>query len=121
MESFLFLRDSRCSPYSLCVAISEKYKEAAPTTLALLEQCCNEVASKLARMDSKTQATSDVAHLRKFAMLYIASINNHVGALIDDAVDPFPEQWGKTTIAPSLEDMGIYKAVIALIITPFLN
>ena len=58
--------------------LQKKYKEAAPATLALLEQRCSEVTAELARMDSKIQATSDVAHLRKFAMLYTASISNHV-------------------------------------------
>ena len=58
--------------------LQKKYKEAAPATLALLEQRCGEVTFELARMDSKIQATSDIAHLRKFAMLYAASISNHV-------------------------------------------
>ena len=58
--------------------LQKKYKEAAPATLALLEQRCSEVTSELARMDSKIQATSDIAHLRKSAMLYAASISNHV-------------------------------------------
>ncbi|KAA8523913.1 hypothetical protein F0562_010336 [Nyssa sinensis] len=78
--------------------ISQKrYKEAAPATLALLEQRCSEVTAELARMDSKILATSDVAHLRRSAMLHAASICSHVGALIDGAADPAPEQWGKTT------------------------
>ncbi|KAK7244279.1 hypothetical protein RIF29_39099 [Crotalaria pallida] len=77
--------------------LQKKYKEAAPATLALLEQRCSEVTAELAKLDSKIQATSDVAHLRKFAMLYTASISNHVGAFIDGAANPSPEQWGKTT------------------------
>ncbi|XP_034677904.1 dynamin-related protein 5A [Vitis riparia] len=77
--------------------LQKRYKEAAPATLALLEQRCCEVTTELARMDSKIQATSDVAHLRRCAMLHTASISNHVGVLIDGAADPAPEQWGKTT------------------------
>ncbi|XP_010545840.1 PREDICTED: dynamin-related protein 5A [Tarenaya hassleriana] len=77
--------------------LQKRYKEAAPATLALLEQRCSEVTKEMMRMDLKIQATSDVAHLRKAAMLYTASISNHVGALIDGAADPAPEQWGKTT------------------------
>ncbi|THF96841.1 dynamin-related protein 5A-like [Camellia sinensis] len=77
--------------------LQKRYKEAAPVTLALLEQRCSEVTSELARMDSKLEATSDVAHLRRSAMLHAASICNHVGALIDGAADPAPEQLGKTT------------------------
>lgn len=58
--------------------LQKRYKEAAPATLALLEQRCVEVSSELCRMDSKIQATSDIAHLRRSAMLYTASISNHV-------------------------------------------
>ncbi|XP_057531218.1 dynamin-related protein 5A [Amaranthus tricolor] len=77
--------------------LQKRYKEAAPATLALLEQRCCEVTSELARLESKIQATSDVAHLRRSAMLHTASISSHVGSLIDGAADPPPEQWGKTT------------------------
>lgn len=58
--------------------LQKRYKEAAPATLALLEQRCSEVTDDMLRMDTKIQATSDVAHLRKAAMLYTASISNHV-------------------------------------------
>uniref|UniRef100_M4F941 GED domain-containing protein n=1 Tax=Brassica campestris TaxID=3711 RepID=M4F941_BRACM len=64
--------------------LQKRYKDAAPATLALLEQRCSEVTDDMLRMDMKIQATSDVAHLRK-------------GALIDGAANPAPEQWGKTT------------------------
>ncbi|CAK9182999.1 unnamed protein product [Ilex paraguariensis] len=79
------------------VELQKRYKEAAPATLALLEQRCSEVTADLARMDSKIQATSDAAHLRRSAMLHTSSICSHVGALVDGAADPAPEQWGKTT------------------------
>lgn len=58
--------------------LQKRYKEAAPATLALLEQRCCEVNYELMRLDSKIQATSDVTYLRKSAMLYAASISNHV-------------------------------------------
>lgn len=58
--------------------LQKRYKEAAPATLALLEQRCNEVTTEMSRMDSKIQATSDVAQLRRFAMMYAASISTHV-------------------------------------------
>ncbi|RDX78985.1 Dynamin-related protein 5A, partial [Mucuna pruriens] len=94
--------------------LQKKYKEATPATLALLEQRCSEVTSELARMDSKIQATSDVSHLRKYAMLNAASISNHVGALIDGAADPSPEQWGKTTVEErSQSGIGVWPGVIA--------
>ncbi|MQM06872.1 hypothetical protein Taro_039703 [Colocasia esculenta] len=77
--------------------LQKRYKEAAPATLALLEQRCGEVNTELARIESKLQDISDVAYLRRSAMLHVASICSHVGALIDGAADPAPEQWGKTT------------------------
>ncbi|XVF18824.1 hypothetical protein REPUB_Repub11eG0056300 [Reevesia pubescens] len=77
--------------------LQKRYKESAPAMLALLEQRCSEVNIKLARMDSKIQATSDVSHLRRSAMMHAASISKQVRVLIDGAADPAPEQWGKTT------------------------
>nr|KYP50066.1 Dynamin-like protein C [Cajanus cajan] len=99
--------------------LQKKYKEAAPATLALLEQRCSEVTSELARMDSKIQATSDVSHLRKYAMLHAASISNHVGALIDGAADPSPEQWGKSTVEErSQSGIGVWPGVITEVNPP---
>ncbi|KAI3457452.1 hypothetical protein Pfo_014115 [Paulownia fortunei] len=83
--------------------LQKKYKEAAPATLALLEQRCSEVTADLTRMESKIQATSNVAHLRRSAMLHAASLCNHLEALLDGAADPAPEQWGKTTEEEKLE------------------
>ncbi|KAL5989846.1 Dynamin-related protein 5A [Asimina triloba] len=77
--------------------LQRRYKEAAPATLALLEERCGEIDNELADVESKLQATSDVTYLRRSAMLHAASICSHVGALIDGAADPAPEQWGKTT------------------------
>ncbi|CAH8318092.1 unnamed protein product [Eruca vesicaria subsp. sativa] len=77
--------------------LQKRYTDAAPATLALLQQRCSEVSDDVRIIDMKIQATSDVAHLRKAAMLYMASLCNHVGALIDGAANPAPEQWGKTT------------------------
>lgn len=58
--------------------LQKRYKEAAPATLALLEQRCSEVSLELSRMESKLHATSDVSHLRKSAMLHAASICHHL-------------------------------------------
>lgn len=58
--------------------LQKRYKEAAPTTLALLQQRCSEVTTELNSMDSKIQATSDVAHLRRSSMLFASSICNHL-------------------------------------------
>ncbi|KAF8696410.1 hypothetical protein HU200_037324 [Digitaria exilis] len=77
--------------------LQRRYKEAAPATLALLDQRCSEVSIELARLDSKLQATSDVSQLRRSAMQHAASICTHLRALLDGAADPAPEIWGKTT------------------------
>uniref|UniRef100_A0A2N9F5P2 Dynamin-type G domain-containing protein n=1 Tax=Fagus sylvatica TaxID=28930 RepID=A0A2N9F5P2_FAGSY len=99
--------------------LHKRYKDAAPATLALLEQRCCEVTAELANMESKIQATSDIAHLRRSAMLYAASISNHVGALIDGAADPAPEQWGKTTMEEqSQSGLGGWPGVTADIKPP---
>ncbi|KAG6685559.1 hypothetical protein I3842_12G117400 [Carya illinoinensis] len=99
--------------------LQKRYKEAAPATLALLEQRCSEVTAELDKMDCKIQATSDISHLRRSAMLYVASISNHVGALIDGAADPAPEQWGKTTMEEQSESgLGSWPSVTADIKPP---
>ncbi|EPS69393.1 hypothetical protein M569_05370, partial [Genlisea aurea] len=77
--------------------LQKKYKEAVPATLALLEQRCNEVTAELNRLDCRIQSSTDVAHLRRSAMLHAASVCGHVEALLDGAAYPAPEQWGKTT------------------------
>ncbi|KAJ3671000.1 hypothetical protein LUZ60_008426 [Juncus effusus] len=99
--------------------LQKRYKEAAPATLALLEQRCSEVSLEISRMDSKLQATSDVAHLRRAAMLHASSICSHLGALIDGAADPSPEQWGKTTEEEQLHSgIGAWPGVTSSIKPP---
>ncbi|KAK1416779.1 hypothetical protein QVD17_25895 [Tagetes erecta] len=99
--------------------LHRRYKEATPAILALLEQRCSEVTAQLNILDSKLQATCDVAHLRRTSMLFASSICNHVGALIDGAADPDPEQWGKTTEEEKSESgMGSWPGVISDIKPP---
>ncbi|XP_019153811.1 PREDICTED: dynamin-related protein 5A [Ipomoea nil] len=99
--------------------LQRRYKEATPATLALLEQRCSEVTADLARMDSKIQATSDVAHLRRSSLLHAAALCNHVGALIEGAADPAPEQWGRTTEEERSESgIGSWPGVSAVIRPP---
>nr|XP_043630910.1 dynamin-related protein 5A-like [Erigeron canadensis] len=99
--------------------LQKRYKEAAPATLALLEQRCSEVTSELNSMDSKIQATSDVAHLRRSSMLFASAICNHLGALIDGAADPDPEQWGRTTEQERSDSgLGSWPGVVADIKPP---
>ncbi|GAB2230784.1 hypothetical protein Droror1_Dr00015076 [Drosera rotundifolia] len=99
--------------------LQKRYKEAAPATLALLEQRCSEISAELAKMDFKIQATSDISHLRKSAMLHVHSISNYVGELIGGAADPAPEQWGKTSEEERLESgIGSWPGVTADIRPP---
>ncbi|KAI7746674.1 hypothetical protein M8C21_018286, partial [Ambrosia artemisiifolia] len=99
--------------------LHRRYKEATPSILALLEQRCSEVTDQLNILESKIQAISDVAHLRKSAMLFASSICNHMGALIDGTADPDPEQWGKTTDEEKSESgMGSWPGVISDIKPP---
>ncbi|GLJ31047.1 hypothetical protein SUGI_0621300 [Cryptomeria japonica] len=77
--------------------LQRRYREAAPATLALLEQRCSEVAAEVDRINAKLQSVSDVASLRRSAMIHAAAIARHVGELIDGAADPDPEEWGRTT------------------------
>lgn len=58
--------------------LQKRYKEAAPATLALLEQRCGDLNIELAHMEFKLQATSDVSLLRRSAMMHTASICSHV-------------------------------------------
>ncbi|KAF5204691.1 Dynamin-related protein 5a [Thalictrum thalictroides] len=70
------------------------------------------------RMDSKIRATS-VAHLRRSAMVHAASISGHIGALVDGAADPDPEQWRKRTNEEKSEsDVGSWPGVITDIKPP---
>ncbi|RZC50908.1 hypothetical protein C5167_019342 [Papaver somniferum] len=99
--------------------LQKRYRESAPATLALLEQRCDEVTTDLARIESKIRATSNVAYLRRSAMMHAASISTHVGALIDGAADPSPEQWGKTTAEEQSESgIGSWPGVSAEVKPP---
>lgn len=75
--------------------LQKRYKEAAPATLALLEQRCGEVTAELAKMDAKILATSDVAHLRRSAMLHAASMSNHV---VSDRSDHLANFYGSVLL-----------------------
>ncbi|XP_026408753.1 dynamin-related protein 5A-like isoform X2 [Papaver somniferum] len=99
--------------------LQKRYRDSVPATLTLLEQRCDEVTTYLARAESKIRATSDVAYLRRSAMMHAASISTHVGALIDGAADPCAQQWGKTTKEEQLESgIGSWPGVSAEIKPP---
>ncbi|PUZ46000.1 hypothetical protein GQ55_7G011900 [Panicum hallii var. hallii] len=77
--------------------LQKRYKEAVPATLALLEERCIGVSADLSRLESKLQATTDVAQLRISAMFHAASICTHLHHLLEGAADLDLELWGLTT------------------------
>ncbi|KAJ7561344.1 hypothetical protein O6H91_03G024700 [Diphasiastrum complanatum] len=79
------------------IELQRRYREAAPSTLALLERRCEEVASELASADAKLVAAADVVSLRRAAMSHAAAISKHVGALLHGAAEPDPADWGLTS------------------------
>ncbi|MCO5613342.1 hypothetical protein L7F22_067618 [Adiantum nelumboides] len=76
--------------------LQRRYRDAAPATLAVLEERCSQVAKELSKLNDKIVATSDIASLRCAAMVHASSIARHVGVLIDGAAEPDPSEWGKT-------------------------
>ena len=55
-----------------------RYRDGAPATLALLEERCSQVNKELSKINEKISATSDIASLRRAAMIHAASIGRHV-------------------------------------------
>ena len=49
--------------------LARKYKEAAPATLAILQQRCDDVTASLTSVGARLSAVSDVASLRKAGQL----------------------------------------------------
>ncbi|MCO5548056.1 hypothetical protein L7F22_001512 [Adiantum nelumboides] len=76
--------------------LQRRYRDAAPATLAVLEERCSQVAKELSKINDKIVATSDIASLRCAAMVHASSIARRVGVLIDGAAEPDPSEWGKT-------------------------
>ncbi|KAJ1256516.1 hypothetical protein BS78_K008700 [Paspalum vaginatum] len=77
--------------------LHNRYKAAAPATLALLQQRCGEIGVDLTRLDMKLTAMSDVSRLKRLAVFHVGSICNHMLALLDGTNDPDPGQFGITT------------------------
>ncbi|KAL3682881.1 hypothetical protein R1sor_000903 [Riccia sorocarpa] len=77
--------------------LQRRYKQSAPATLALLEQRCEEVAAKLASIDSRLAISADVASLRRATMMHAAALASQVIALLDGVAEPDPSEWGRTT------------------------
>ncbi|KAL0037146.1 hypothetical protein WJX79_002609 [Trebouxia sp. C0005] len=77
--------------------LARRYRDAAPATLALLQERCEGVAAELVAAESRLQAAEDVTSLRRAAMQHVFAMANHVTALLNGATDPDPSQHGMTT------------------------
>ncbi|KAI8477346.1 MAG: P-loop containing nucleoside triphosphate hydrolase protein [Monoraphidium minutum] len=77
--------------------LARRYREAAPATLALLQERCQGVAKELLALEARIQACSDVAALRRASMAYAASMSSHVQVILEGSSDPDPSQHGMTS------------------------
>lgn len=77
--------------------LARRYRDAAPATLALLQERCEGAAAELVAAESRLQAAEDVASLRRAAMQHVFAIANQVTTLLNGATDPDPSQHGMTT------------------------
>lgn len=64
--------------------MESRYRDAAPATLAVLEERCSQVAKELSKINDKIVATSDIASLRRAAMVHASSIARHVVRFMPD-------------------------------------
>ncbi|MCO5605440.1 hypothetical protein L7F22_059624 [Adiantum nelumboides] len=58
--------------------LQRRYKDAAAATLAVLEERCSQVAKELSKLNDNIVAASDIASLRRAAMVHASSIARHV-------------------------------------------
>ncbi|MEW5303991.1 MAG: hypothetical protein WDW38_003211 [Sanguina aurantia] len=77
--------------------LSRRYREAAPATLAVLQERCDAVSSELAAADVRLRATADVASLRRAAMLHAHNMGRQVDMLLGGSSEPDPAVHGMTT------------------------
>lgn len=77
--------------------LARRYREAAPATLALLQERCEEVAGELLALEARIQSCSDVAALRRAGMAFASSMAAQVQAVLDGSSDPDPSQHGLTS------------------------
>ncbi|GMH41703.1 hypothetical protein BSKO_09613 [Bryopsis sp. KO-2023] len=77
--------------------LAHRYRDAAPSTLAILQERCEAVSVQLMDAEARLQATEDVAALRRAAMQHTAALSSHIIELLDGATDPDPSQHGLTT------------------------
>ncbi|KXZ53084.1 hypothetical protein GPECTOR_8g76 [Gonium pectorale] len=77
--------------------LSRRYREAAPATLALLQERCDAVSAELAASEIRLKAAEDVGALRRAAMKYADTVARQVVVLLQGSAEPDPMQHGLTT------------------------
>eukprot|EP00210_Caulerpa_lentillifera_P005392 g5154.t1 len=77
--------------------LANRYRDAAPSTLAILNERCSTVSHTLVQAESKLRSMQDVSLLRRNAMQYAAIVATNINCLLDGASDPDPENFGHTT------------------------
>lgn len=77
--------------------LARRYRDAAPSTLAVLQERCEGAAAELVAAEGRLRAASDVTSLRHAAMQHVFDVSGAVGSLLSGAVEPDPQQHGLTT------------------------
>lgn len=77
--------------------LARRYRDAAPATLALLQERCESVARELIAADKKLAEAGDVVSLRRSAIQYVLSIASRVEAILEGSPLIDPMQYGWTT------------------------
>lgn len=77
--------------------LARRYREAAPATLALLQERCQAVAGEFMQAEARLKSAEDVASLRRAAMKHAASMASQVEVILRGSTEPDPAQHGTTT------------------------
>ncbi|KAG2453441.1 hypothetical protein HYH02_001663 [Chlamydomonas schloesseri] len=77
--------------------LSRRYREAAPATLALLQERCDAVSAELMAAEIRLKSAEDVGALRRAAMKYADTVARQVVSLLQGSAEPDPVQHGLTT------------------------
>lgn len=77
--------------------LSRRYREAAPATLALLQERCDAVSTELMAAEIRLKSAEDVGALRRAAMKYADTVARQVVSLLQGSAEPDPMQHGLTT------------------------
>lgn len=77
--------------------LARRYRDAAPGTLALLQERCEALAKELVAVDGRLQACMDVAALRKAGMQHAAATAKMLEEILAGCTNPDPSQHGMTT------------------------